>query len=191
MQRNAYSGKHPFSCAPSMDHSPKAQAKRRLGLDPDALHLLVLCGDGEPAFYSDLISMVYVCDDHDSAISVVCGENSSLAGRLQEELGHLETIHIHICDSSFELSVLLESADLLLTPLHEIAASEAKKRRLPVVFMQKDGKMVPPRCRELLEKGCAAVGQEDVALAEYCIELLDQTQRREQMESAYHNLGAS
>ena len=51
-----------------MDHSPLAEAKRTLGLDPDVSHLVVLGGSRINDFMDELVSMIYVGDDTDSEI---------------------------------------------------------------------------------------------------------------------------
>ena len=110
----------------SRDHSPLAEAKRKLDLDPEAPHLVVLASNIPGDFLTDLLSMVYVGDEKDSEISVLCVNNGSLFKKLEAELGHLETIHLYDADS--DGSKLLDSADLLLTEEHDSVLGEALKR---------------------------------------------------------------
>ena len=183
MQTTGYHGKQACSCPPSKDHSARAEAKCRLNLTPEAMHLLVCCPNCEGSMLADIIAMIYVGDDHDSEISVICGDNRTLLRQLEKELGHIETIHLY--DTPSELSLLIDSTDLLLSEPHEIIAAEAAKHRLPLVLLRRDNRLPPASFRELFAKGCAIVAWDDVKIAEICIELLADEVRRTKMANAY------
>lgn len=175
-----YPGRRTVAFPPSKDHSPLAEAKRALGLDPDALHLVVLVSDTPGDFLSDLLSMVYVGDDHDSEISVLCANNDALFQKLNNELGHLETIHLYSTESDGRK--LLDSADLLLTVGQDSLLAEALKRQLPLVLI---GTPEQEAWSYLVNQGCAVASQDDVELAELCIKLLDNEALRAKMSGAY------
>ncbi len=175
-----YPGKQIVAFPPSKDHSPLAEAKRTLGLDPDTLHLVVLVSDTPGDFLSDLLSMIYICDDHDSEISVLCLSNNALFRRLQEDLGHLETIHLY--NTGEKASLLLDSADLLMTEGQASVLAEALKRQLPLVLF---GTTKRDEWSYLVNQGCAVASQDDVELAELCIELLGDAGLRAKMSGAY------
>lgn len=183
MPHDLYTGKKIFACPPTKDHSPRAKAKQVLGLQPETQHLLVCAPNCDAGFLSDVLSMIYVGDDYDSEISVVCGENAELLRRLEHDLGHIETIHLF--GRSSDLPLLLDSADLLLAEPNEALANEAAGRRLPLVLLRNENRLLPEFCRELLAKGCAVAVREDVQLAELCIQLLADEKRRTQMANDY------
>lgn len=90
MQTTGYHGKQAYSCPPSEDHTARSEAKRALGIAPERQHLLICCPNSEADLLVDIIAMIYVGDDHDSEISVICGENKPLFRQLEKELGHIE-----------------------------------------------------------------------------------------------------
>lgn len=175
-----YPGKQTVAFPPSKDHSPLAEAKRLLGLDPDALHLVALVSNTPGDFLSDLLSMIYVCDEHDSEISILCANNAGLFQKLDDELGHLETIHLH--DKEIDWRKLLDSADLLLTEGQDSVLAEALKRQLPLVLI---GTAEQDAWAYLADQGCAVSSQDDVELAELCVRLLDDEGLRAKMAGAY------
>lgn len=183
MQTAGYHGKQAYSCPPSEDHTARSEAKRALGIAPESQHLLICCPNSEADLLVDIIAMIYVGDDHDSEISVICGENKPLFCQLEKELGHIETIHLY--DMPSELPLLIDSTDLLLSEPHEIIAAEAAKHRLPLVLLRRDNRLPPASFRELFSKGCAVVAWDDVKIAEICIELLADEVRRAKMANAY------
>ena len=174
------SGMKTVAFSASRDHSPLAEAKRKLDLDPEAPHLVVLASNIPGDFLKDLLSIVYVGDEKDSEISVLCANNISLFKKLEAELGHLETIHLYDADS--DGSKLLDSADLLLTEEHDSVLGEALKRQLPLVLI---GTAQQNAWSELVNQGCAVASQDNVELAEYCIKLLDDEALRAKMSGAY------
>ncbi len=180
MRSDHLPGKNPIACSPFHTHLPLAEAKRALGLDPDALHLVVLVSDTPGCFLSDLLSMVYIGDDHDSEISVLCAGNGALFHNLNEEVGHLETIHLY--DTESDRDRLLDSADLLLTEGQDSLLAEALKRKLPLVLI---GTAKQDACSTLVDEGCAVASQNEVELAKLCIKLLDDTVLRAKMSNAY------
>lgn len=167
----------------SMDHSPLAEAKRTLGLDPDVSHLVVLGGSRINDFMDELVSMIYVGDDTDSEISIICGSDKRSYGNLTESLGHIETIHVY--ETPDTLSRILDSADLLLSEAHSIVASEASKRSLPLILADTGDPAQKELLETLVKKGCAASGHGDTSLAELCIALLSDEPRRVRMASCW------
>ena len=131
-------------------------------------------------FLIDLLSMVYVGDDNDSEISVLCANNSELYKKLDRELGHLETIHLY--DTESDGSKLLDSADLLLTEEQDSVLGEALKRQMPCVLI---GTAQQNAWSELVNQGCAIASQDNVELAEVCIKLLGDETLRVKMSGAY------
>ena len=183
MPHDLNTGKKRFAYPPTKDHSPRAKAKQALGLQPETQHLLACAPNSDAGFLSDVLSMIYVGDDYDSEISVVCGENTDLLRQLEQVLGHIETIHLF--DRPPNLALLFDSADLLLAEPNETLANEAAGRRLPLVLLRNENRLLPEFCRELLAKGCAVTVREDVCLAELCIHLLADEKQRAQMANAY------
>ncbi len=150
------------------DDSALAEAKRALGLEPDVPHLVVIAAATPGEFLSELLSIIYICDDRDSEISVLCAGNGVLFRQLQQDLCHLETIHLY--DAADKKNLLLDSANLLLTDGQDSSLTEALKRRLPYVLIssagQEDAHSHPAR------QGCAAATRESNRLASICIKLL-------------------
>ncbi len=180
MRSDHLPGKNPMTCSLFHAHLPLAEAKRALGLDPDAQHLVVLASDTPGGFLSDLLSMVYIGDDHDSEISVLCANNGVLLRKLDEEIGHLETIHLY--DTETDEGMLLDSADLLLAERKDSLLAEVLKRKLPLVLI---GTAKQDAWSILVDQGCAVASQNEVELAKLCIKLLDDTVLRAKMSNAY------
>ncbi len=156
MQTGGYRGKQAYSCPPSRDHSARAKAKRALGIVPESQHLLICCPNSEADLLVDIISMIYVGDDLDSEISVICGDNRTLYRQLEKELGYIETIHLY--DTPSNLPLLIDSADLLLSEPHEMIAAEAAKHRLPLVLLHRENKLPPRGLPRAVCKGQCSCG---------------------------------
>lgn len=161
-------------------HPKKNDAKRVLGLEPGTPHLVALAATTPGDFLSDLLSVIYVCDDQDPEISVMCAGNNSLFRLLQEDLGHLNTIHLY--DTANKESLLLDSADLLLTDRLDSVLTKALKRRLPLVLIGSAAQ--ENTIFRLVRQGCAAAADDCIELAEICIRLLNNEDLRAKMSEA-------
>lgn len=181
MQTSIYPGNqtHPSPAFP--DHSEKAEAKRQLGIDPDSMHLLVFCPGCEANALSELLSMIYIGDDMDSEISIICWENVEQSRYLEKAIGHIETFHLYGVPD--DMSMMFYSADLILAQANDGIAMEAARLHLPLVLV--DEQNMSGNCRRLMERGCAVSSRDSAELAEACVELLRNRQRRKQMEMNY------
>ncbi len=181
MQTSIYPGNRTHPTPAFTDHSEKAEAKRQLGIDPVSLHLLVFCPGCEASALSELLSMIYIGDDTDTEISIICWENVEQSRYLEKTIGHIETFHLYGVPD--DMSLLFHSADLILSEDNDGVAVEAIRLHLPLVLV--DEQNISGNCRRLLERGCAFSSRDSAELAKSCVELLRNRQQRKQMEMNY------
>ena len=164
---------------PCMD---KAEAKRRVGIDPAHRHLLIMtgsmgCGPME-AVAESLANLLPSSYD----VTVACSSNEALLRRMTRKFAGQPNIHIrgYIDD----ISVMMDSADLFLTKPGGISTTEAMVKGLPMVLINVVGGCETPNLRFFVSRGGAATADSPEAVAELCRALLFDDARRLAMHDA-------
>ena len=170
----------------SKEQSVRTASKQKLKLMLGCPHLVVLIGPETAHFALGFLEMVYIGDDRDSEISVVCAKNNNLFLQLNTRLGSIDNIHLY--ETADSLPLLLDSADLLVTEPFEQIIFEAAKRKIPVVITRDMPKNTFPEYTDLVERGCIAVCKDDIGLAECCIALLQNDASRYHMKQRYRTV---
>ncbi len=186
MYGNSYHSQKPCANRCSKEQAARTASKLKLSLTLGVPHLLVLIGPDTAHFALSFLETVYIGDDRDSEISVVCAKNRNLSRQLNERLGSIDNIHLY--DTADSLPLLLDSADLLVTEPYEQIIFEAATRKIPIVITKDIPKNSCPEFAELLEKGCMAVCRNDTELADCSISLLQDDTCREQMKQMYRSV---
>ena len=158
---------------------PRAEAKRRLGLDPDRRHLLVMSGSMGCGPIRQILKRLARRADGETEISVICGSNRKLSRQLNKSLGDWPNIHIH--DFVEEVPALMDSADLYLTKPGGLSVSEAFAKRLPMVLLEAVEGCESHNLAFALKLGAARTAEDPKGLAALCAALLEDDAQLEAM----------
>lgn len=153
----------------------KASAKAQFDVPAEASHLLMMCGSmgcGPMEEMLDLLSK-----DGSYHISVVCGNNSKLQQRLTEKYTAYD--HIHILGFVYNISALMDSADLFVTKPGGLSSTEAAVKNLPAVYLNAVGGCENYNLDFFVTRGCAVAA--DSHATALCKELLQDTEKLAQM----------
>jgi len=166
--------------------SDKAELKQRLGLRPDLSHLLVMCGSMGCGPIPELLRMITAQMPENWEITVVCGTNAELHSQLENTHGSQE--NIHILGYAKEMSTLLSSADLYLTKPGGLSTAEAAAVGLPMVFIDAVAGCEENNLRHFAELGAAVAGKTASEASALCLELMQNPQRLQTMETVLSSL---
>ena len=112
---------------------PPELARRKLGLDPHARHLMVMCGSMGCGPISEVVRQLAAILPENCHASIICGTNRRLRRKLERQ--HSQDSRIHIYSYINGISEMMDSADLYLTKPGGISVSEASYKHLPMVFV--------------------------------------------------------
>ena len=162
--------------------SSKEQAKQALGIDPHHTHLLVMCGSMGCGPLEKLTKLLYKQMDREMELSIVCGTNEKLRESLSEKFGVFPNVHIH--GFVQDIPLLMSSADLYLTKPGGLSTTEAAAKRLPMVFIDAVAGCEEYNLNYFTSIGGAVTADDPEALANCCIELLQDSAKRTAMAQA-------
>lgn len=160
----------------------RAQARYRLGMDPDHRHLLVMCGSMGCGPLKTILELLAQEASDDTEISVVCGTNQKLSRKLDRSLGRYPNIHIH--DFVDNVSLMMDSADLYLTKPGGLSSSEALAKQLPMVFIPAVAGCESYNNLFFTQLGAARSADTPERIARSCVELLSHPERLNAMRAA-------
>ena len=162
--------------------SNKEAAKKKLGINPNHTHLLMMCGSMGCGPMDKLTKLLSQRMDETMELSIVCGTNTKLQGELTEEFGELPNVHIH--GFVKDMACLMDSTDLYLTKPGGLSATEAAAKMLPMVFIDAVAGCEEYNLNYFVSLGGAVTADNPEDLAQLCIELLHSDDRLEQMKMA-------
>ena len=154
---------------------PKAQAREKLGIDPDHFHLLMMCGSMGCGPLEDLTKILKTQMDASVELSIVCGTNEKLRRELEEIAG--DDARMHIYGFTDNMNDLMDSADLYLTKPGGLSTTEAAARRLPMVLIDAVAGCEKYNMRFFVEAGGAVTADCPEELARLCMDLLKDKER--------------
>lgn len=160
----------------------KEKAKLALGITPDNTHLLLMCGSIGCGPMKQLTETLSQRLELDWEVSVVCGTNQKLCQELEQKYEGQPNIHIH--GFVKDMSALMDSADLYLTKPGGLSTSEALAKALPMVLIDAVAGCESYNLRHFTAMGGAVTASGVLELAELCVELMKDSKRRSEMESA-------
>ena len=164
----------------------KRKAREMLGLDPEKPHLLVMSGSMGCGPIPELVERLRQTLDFPAQITVICGSNTGLKKRLRSRWGACPDIRLF--DFAPDISLLYDSADLLLTKPGGLSTTEAAAKGLPMAFFDAVGGCEVNNLKYFLEKGGAVTGDGTDALCARCRTLLCDPQSLETMSLALRAL---
>lgn len=161
--------------------TPRSTAAKRLSIPKDRRHLVISCGSMGCGPLKRIIKLLSEYEQSIFDISVICGTNQRLYRQLKEQYKDIPNIHIRGYVKN--MSLLLDSADLLLTKPGGITTTEAFIKGLPMGFIN-----AVAGCEEYnriwFEKMGAAVSAGDEAdAAGLCVSLLTNKEKLNNMKS--------
>ena len=145
----------------------RAEARRTLGLAPERKHLLVMCGSMGCGPIPALLEAVCAKKDADTDVTVVCSTNEKLREELTAVYGDHPDVHIrgHVDN----VSLLMDSADVMLTKPGGISVTEAAWKHLPLVLLNTVGGCESYNLRYFLHAGAAWTGETPEQLADAAV----------------------
>ena len=163
----------------------KAEAKRRVGVDPQSLHAVIMGGSMGCGPMEDVLSEIAGNMPENIELTVICGTNRQTADKLRRR--HGDDPRVHIKGYVKDMSLMLDSADLYLTKAGGISTTEAAVKGVPLVLADAVGGC-ESRNLEFFVKHGAAVTAKAEELGGLCVSLLEDGSRLDAMAQAIERL---
>ena len=160
----------------------KAKAKRKLGIDPNHTHLLMMCGSMGCGPLEKLTKLLSNSMTDTMELSIVCGTNEKLRSELAEEFGNQPNIHIH--GFVRDISTMMDGADLYLTKPGGLSTTEAAAKGLPMVFINAVAGCEEYNLIYYVRLGGAVTADSPEELAQLCLNLMGNPNRLAQLQAA-------
>ena len=157
------------------EHCPLPEGKARMGLDPQHRHLLMMCGSMGCGPMEELAGCLCGRLSGSQELTVICGTNESLCGKLQKQYGQQPRVHIY--GTVDNVPQLMQSADLFLTKPGGLSTTEAMTARLPMVLIDAVAGCEEPNLNYFLRNDMAVTAGTPEAVADTALELLDDESR--------------
>ncbi len=164
----------------------KKAAKEAFSLDPRKPHLLIMSGSMGSGPIPELVEQLWKTLGRMIQVTVLCGSNTRMQKRLLDRYGNCEDIRIF--DFVPDMSLLYDSADLLLTKPGGISTTEAAVKGLPMVLFNAVGGCETRNLEFFVERGGARTGKCIEELCACCAVLLHDRETLEAMETALKGL---
>lgn len=146
----------------------KADAKKALGIAPEAPHLLMMCGSMGCGPIEDLALQLSGLLPAEAVLTVACGTNE----HLKKKLDKAQKNNLRILGYTDTIAQLMDSADLYLTKPGGLSVTEAAAKRLPMMFVDAVSGCETYNKNFFLARHMAAAPKTPDTLAEECAALL-------------------
>ena len=164
------------------EQGDKVEAKKKLGIDPNHTHLLMMCGSMGCGPLEKLTKLLSSSMTDTMELSIVCGTNEKLQSELAEEFGNQTNIHIH--GFVRDISTMMDSADLYLTKPGGLSTTEAAAKGLPMVFIDAVAGCEEYNLNYYVRLGGAVTADSPEELAQLCLNLMGNPNRLAQLQAA-------
>ncbi len=164
----------------------KKAAKEAFSLNPRKPHLLIMSGSMGSGPIPEMVEQLWKKLGRTVQITVLCGSNTRMQKRLLDRYGNDADIRIY--DFVPDMSLLYDSADLLLTKPGGISTTEAAIKGLPMVLFNAVGGCETDNLEFFLAKGGARSGEGVDELCSCCGALLGDRAALEAMGAALRDL---
>lgn len=161
----------------------KSEAKTLEGINEKHTHLLVMSGSMGCGHIDSLVFLISKDIAEDEYITIVCGTNKRMQRRLTKR--YRNSPNIRVKGYVNNVSRLMDSADLYLTKPGGISVSEAKQKRLPMVFVDAVAGCEEYNRHFFVSRGCALSGKNIIYLSKQCVSLLREAEKRLSLEQSY------
>lgn len=169
-------------------HHDRNAARRALGLAPERSSLLVMCGSMGCGPIPELLAAISAKKDADTDVTVVCSTNEKL--RTELSAAYCGCPDIHILGHVDNISLLMDSADVLVTKPGGISVTEAAWKRLPLVLLNTVGGCESYNLNYFLRAGAAWTGETPEQLAEAAVCLCRSEPLRRKLSEGLGAIGA-
>ena len=161
------------------EKTDKTLAKKKLGISETADHILMMCGSMGCGPLEEILELL---SKHSGFhITVVCGNNKELHGRLAEKYARNQSVHIQGFVSN--MSELMDSAELFVTKPGGLSSTEAAVKHLPAVYINTVGGCENNNLHFFTERGCAVAVDTASQAVESCLRFIRDAKIRKRMET--------
>ena len=160
----------------------KSAAKAELGIPADHQHILMMCGSIGCGPIRELTEELAIRLTPEQELTVVCGANEELCGKLQKHFAGNRQLHIH--GMVHNVPQLMHSADVFLTKPGGLSTTEAAACGLPMVLMDTVAGCEGHNLDFFLGRGGAVTAKTPKLLADTAMALLADPERLRQMSTA-------
>lgn len=161
----------------------KSAAKAELGIPADHQHILMMCGSIGCGPIRELAEELAIRLTPEQELTVVCGANEELCGKLQKHFTGNRQLHIH--GMVHNVPQLMHSADIFLTKPGGLSTTEAAACDLPMVLMDTVAGCEGHNLDFFLGRGGAVTSRTPKLLADTAMALLADPERLEKMSAAF------
>ncbi len=149
---------------------PGAQAKTSVGVSPEHVHLLMMCGSMGCGPLEELTGHLKEQMDDSMELSIICGTNEKMQRSLEELTADDQRIHIY--GYVAKMSELMDSADLYLTKPGGLSTTEAAVKKLPMVLIDAVAGCEAYNMDFFVSRSGAVTADDTEKLAAACIDLM-------------------
>lgn len=164
----------------------KPEAKRRLGLNPDTPHLLIMCGSMGCGPIKEIVRTITKSMHKDYCMTVICGTNRRLHTQLSRTYAGDPCVKVR--GFVKDIAGLMDSVDLFLTKPGGISITEAAQKRLPMLFVDAVAGCEAYNMRYFTAKGVALTANTPKTLAQLACAILSDTGLLVNMAENYQHI---
>ncbi len=176
---------HPLGIPNAMEFErdrPKEEARKMLGLDPEAPLFLIMGGSMGFGKIRELARELYMACMEGEQIAVICGTDRRMFASLTQEFQGEE--EIHVLGYTKEVSLWLDACDVVFTKPGGLTSTEALVKQVPIIHTAPI-----PGCEtknaEFFSARGMSIPEKSVAMqVEMGMKLLQDPQMREEMREA-------
>ncbi len=164
----------------------KKSAKEECGVDPDHRHIIMMCGSMGCGPIEELAEGLAESMEDSWELTIVCGTNSTLHGKLMKK--YASAANIHPMGFVGDIATLMDSADIYVTKPGGISVTEAAVKKLPMVFINAVAGCEEYNMNFYLSRGCAKTGKTVRDIVSICRRLLEDDDELEEMRANLEKL---
>ncbi len=162
------------------------EAKESVGVKRENKHLLLMCGSMGCGPIKKLLHKLSKRLPSDWELTVICGNNSTLANKLTKK--YEKYPHIYIRKFVKDMGRMMDSADLYLTKPGGISVTEAMIKELPMVFIDAVAGCEEYNRIHFVRSGGAKTGANVSEVTEVCCSLMQLDEKRARMKESLTTL---
>lgn len=166
--------------------TPRALARRELGMPEDGPHVLVMCGSMGCGPMERLVQGLVRETAGDAFVTVVCGTNRRLRRKLAKRYEGNPAVRVR--GFANDVPLLMDSADLFLTKPGGLTVAEAAAKGLPMVLIDAVAGCEEPNREFFVRSGGAVTGESVRELVAASVGLLARPNELEKMRARLASL---
>ncbi len=159
---------------------PKAQVRQALGLDPEGVYVLLMCGSMGCGPIQKTASDLLKKLPEDVKVIAVCGSNEALF----ESMARLKSDRMLPLGFTPNMDEYMDAVDLMITKPGGLSSTEGANKGLPMVFFNLIGACETRNFRYFLSHGFALGSNLEADVVDLAVELATNGEKRQQMQKA-------